>query len=519
VSRLVIALTTLLSLTGVVVVAGYLFVLSTAPDRAARIAPSDTVVYVNVHLQPSAGQRANLNDLLTRFPGFGDPATLDEKIDETLQNYLRDVDLDYRADVKPWLGDQLAFAFSEGLAEPEEMTVMIIADARDPDEALAAISRLAESRGDLLHEEEHAGTQLWVGDQATYALVGDMLVIGERADRVRAAVDTHRGASSSLADHQGFDDAMQGLPADHLASVYIDLVAMARLGGADDEMVGYSTASMAVMAKDEGFSLVGQAPFDQGVAGDSARRVFALASEPSSLTGWMPPDTQVSIVFFGARQAIDVAEEQLGAGGEPGDFAMALNQLRGIAAFGLGINVDADLLPLLDQEVALALTNLGADPPSGVLLLRPSDPEAGVEALDRVREALEQRGSQVSSSEVEGVTVTTVSVPGMIDLSWAVSNGVIAMALDPDAVGAAIDAHRSGRSLAGSDGYRTTFGLLDQHAGNETFLVARGLLELAAAAGELSPDMRAMLEPIRALGFTMPARDDRLEFHLVIPID
>jgi hypothetical protein len=520
VHRLVIALTTLLALTGVVVVGGYLFLFAGSADRAARLAPADTLVYASVYLQPSAGQRADLDGLITRFPGFGDPATLDEKIDEMLQRYLRDAGLDYRADVRPWLGDQVAFAFSEGGGELDEMTVLVIAAARDEDEALAAIPRLADSRGDRLQEEEHAGHRLWVGSEAAYALVDGMLLIGDRADRVRAAIDSQRGAATSLADLDQFGEAMDLLPVDRLASVYVDLLAMSRMNGSgEDEMAGYSTASMALIAEPEGLHVVGQAPFDHGAAGDSARRAFALATEPSSLTGWMPLDTEVSIVFFGAQQVIEAADEQAGTGGALGEFSMALNQLRGIAAFGLGINVDNDLLPLFDREAALALSDLDADPPSGILLLRPSDPEDASAALDRMSAALGQRGSSVDTSEIDGVTVTTVSVPDIFELSWATTDGVIVVSLEADAIGAALEAQRTGRSLAASDGYRATFDVVDEHAGNEIYLDARGLLELAAMSGELPAELHAMLGPIRALGLTIPARDDRLEFHLVLPIE
>jgi len=68
--RLVIALTTLLTLVGVSVVAGYLFVFGPTVDKAATMAPANALAYVTVYLSPSTGQETSLADLLTRLPGF-----------------------------------------------------------------------------------------------------------------------------------------------------------------------------------------------------------------------------------------------------------------------------------------------------------------------------------------------------------------------------------------------------------------------------------------------------------------
>ena len=69
--RLVPAVTGLLTVVGIVVVVGYLLVFAAHPDRAARVAPADTAVYLNVYLQPSTGQKLNLFELVGRLPPGG----------------------------------------------------------------------------------------------------------------------------------------------------------------------------------------------------------------------------------------------------------------------------------------------------------------------------------------------------------------------------------------------------------------------------------------------------------------
>ena len=88
--RLVIASVTLIGLVGIAVVAGYLVLFAGGGDRAASLAPANTVAYANVYLQPSTGQQANLSGLIGRLPGFADEAALDDKIDQVVQNLLAD---------------------------------------------------------------------------------------------------------------------------------------------------------------------------------------------------------------------------------------------------------------------------------------------------------------------------------------------------------------------------------------------------------------------------------------------
>ena len=86
--RLVIGVTGLLSTAGIIVLAGYLLVFSASADRAARAVPADAAVYLNIYLEPSAGQRMNLYGLIGRLPGFADPATLEQKIHDVAQRRI-----------------------------------------------------------------------------------------------------------------------------------------------------------------------------------------------------------------------------------------------------------------------------------------------------------------------------------------------------------------------------------------------------------------------------------------------
>ncbi len=385
--RLVIALTSLLTLIGVAVVVGYLFVFAPAVDKAATLAPANTLAYVTVYLNPSTGQEVSLADLLTRLPGLSDRSALGDKIDELVQQALSSASLDYRANVKPWLGDQLAVAVvpgSDAQGIGSSVPVALIA-VRDQAAAEAAVGRIAQADGATLSTESYGGLTVEVltgGSSigARVAIVDGTLVATQDAGTMRAVIDAAQGTGQRLSDSSAFRRAMRTLPADRLASIYLDVSGAAASAGQLLGTNGYSGAGLAIVAKGDGLQLVGSAPFDAALADAATRESYALASEPSSLPDWMPTDTEAELVFFGAQQAFSTVAAQLGSvpGGQ--DVAQALTQLRALAALGLGIDLDRDVLPLFDREAAVALTGLNGSTPRGVLLLRPSDSAAAADA-------------------------------------------------------------------------------------------------------------------------------------------
>lgn len=514
--RLVIALVTLIGLTGAFVVGVFLFLSGASTDRAASLAPASSVVYANIYLQPSAGQQMNLGQLIGRLPGFADDASLEEKIHQVAENLLGGTGIDYRADLQPWIGNQVAIAAwpdaEDALAAP---LMVVIAEVKDLEAAETAVPRLLAD-GASFATESHAGTELYVADAGAYAFVGEMLVAGPDPAAVRAAIEA--AAGSSLADRADFRTTIADLPADHLASAFIDLAALAEAGGGN-EVTGLTTAGVVLVAEPAGLRLSGTAPFDVEVAAPSDRAGFALGTEPSGLVDWMPEETVAEAVVFGLRQTLEDAESMLGATPEGEEVAGFLSTARALAAFGLGINLDTDVLPLLDREVAVALTGFDGGLPSGQLLLRPSDGDAALDMLERLAERLEAAGATRTVQEVEGIEITEIELPDTGAAAYAVVDGIVIIGLSTDDVVAAINAHESGMTLGSSDSYRGTFDLAGDRAGTEAYVDVTAFAELLGLDAGLPADARDILAQVGSLGLTVPSRDDRIEFHAVLTVD
>jgi len=528
--RLAVALTTLLTLVGVAVVVGYLFIFGPSPDRAAAMAPSTSVAFVSVYLSPSTGQEMSLADLLTRLPGLEDRATLADKLDEIVQRSLGDAGIDYHANVKPWLGDQLAVALVPAPAAPTSgvpAAPVVFAGVRDSAEAEAAIRRIAEANGGQLTTGSYAGVTTYsLGNQAAgggrVAILDDMLVATAEESVLQRVIDTAQGNAERLSDASSFRGAMRDLPSDRLASAYVNVSSVAALGGAAGS-TGYSAAGLAVVAHGDGLQVVGRAPYDASTADASSRANHALATEPSGLTDWMPASTQGELVIFGAQQVFETLASQLGAvpGGQ--DAAQSLTQLRALVALGLGIDFDRDLLPLFDHESAIALGDVGGGTPHGQLLLRPSDADAAADTLSRLTEALRSRGSDVTRADADGVTVTSIAIPQIARVAYAMKDGIIIVGLSVDDVAAALSAHASGETLGASTGYRAAFDIAGGRGGNELYLDgAQGMNLILGLLGQspdsLPTDVRDILSQIRALAISVPAQQNSIEIHATVTV-
>lgn len=515
--RLVIALTTLLSLVGAVVVAGYLLIFAAGADRAAAALPAGADAYLTVYLQPSTGQQLNLASMLGQVPGFEDAAGLDQKIHEISARFLGQAGIDYEADVRPWLGNQLAMAafLGDSAADPPRM-VLVVA-VKDRVLAEASLSRLAAGRGLSPLSETYEGMPISVDPSTAWALLDDQLLVAADRPTLEASLDAAFNRRPSLADDAGFQAAMRRLPPDHLAAGWVDLAGLAGSSGTDAVASGYSSLGVAVVADPGGLRLEGSAPFQREAASDEAREAFELGAQVPTVTDWMPAETQASAVVFGLRRILQDAEGSLAAAPGGDDLLQSLNQLRALAGFGLGINLDRDVLPLLDGEVGLAISGLSDGRPHGQLIVRPPDLAAASATLDRLRDALAGVGATISERPAAGMTVLTVEVPQVGSASWVVAGDVILAGLTYEDVAAALAAHEAS-SVADGAAYQAAWQLTGDRGGNELFVDIGSIADRSPDTLGMTGDARDILLSISALGVTIPARDDTSQLRAVLTV-
>ena len=516
--RLVVALTVFIGLVGATVVAGYLAIFAAGTDRAARAVPADAIAYATVYLQPSTGQQLNLALLLGHVPGFADAANLDQKIHEIAARFLGQSGVDYESDVRPWIGNQLSVALRPGSDDLATPSPILLAAVKDQAAAESGTEAIAAGRGLTGVEDTYRGTAITVADGLAWAVLEDLLIASTDRASLEAALDAEADARPSLADDAGYAAAMRRLPADYLASAYLSLAGAAADAGVGGQLGGYSTVSAALLVEPDGLRLDAVAPFDGAAASPEERADFTAGGEPSTLAEWLPADTHAMAAIFDVQRAEQTVEEGLASQPNAQGIIDTLNQLRALAAFGLGINLDADLLALFSSEAAIGVSDVMTEAPHGQLLLRPSDAAAATASLERVRDAIGDHGGQVSESEANGTTITNVEVPQVGTVSWAVSDGVIVAGLSPEDVAAALAAHASRQTLAAGERYRAAWQLAGDRAGNEAFVDIGAIVDASDDALGTSGDARDILLTVGALGLTAPARDGNTELHIVLTV-
>jgi hypothetical protein len=164
--------------------------LTTGPQPAEAL-PAKTLGYASIDLDPSGGQKIEALRTLNKFPAFKDYVgissddDLRKEIFSRIQDEANCDDIDYGADIEPWLGDRAAFAAVDiGGEDPDPVIVIQVKDA---DKADAGLDKIKDCGG---------------SDDVGWAIEGDWAVVAESddiADKVVAA--TKKG---SLADDEDF---------------------------------------------------------------------------------------------------------------------------------------------------------------------------------------------------------------------------------------------------------------------------------------------------------------------------
>ena len=221
---------------------------ATGGAEGARLVPSDTAIFASVRAVPGSEQWQAAQTLLDRFPSGADSveALLDKLADGAGQHELEAA-----------LGDEVDVAVLDVTAGERPPTVLLARPA-DP----AELERLLAAADE---------TPAWIVKDGWY------LVAESRATLDRAIAGTEAG---SLSSSNGYTTALDGLPGDGLASLYVSgdaLKAVATSGGKQSlaSFAGEISAVGAVaLAEPQGVRIEGSVrlrdgPGDEGVRDDA----------------------------------------------------------------------------------------------------------------------------------------------------------------------------------------------------------------------------------------------------------
>jgi hypothetical protein len=322
----------------------------------AEIAPASSPLFISVNTDLGGDQITTFRTLLDKFPGS----------DGLLRMALAELeqkDVDFEQDVKPALGPELDIVLldpGQG-GETSNPEVVALLQPNDPAKLDALLEK--DTDGTPTVKEEVDGWTVLAESQASI-------------DRFKQM----RSSGGTLADSGRFTDAMEGLPDDALARAYVN---------ADAIVKSYQEtgAPLSAQAFDQLFSN-GVPSVGATVSAEEGGLRFQATGKTTQPTDTfeasLPDELPAgALAYVGFNNLAKGVRESLKSAGEANDqFDQQLGQIELV----LGLSIDRDVLPLFEQEGAIAVypAASGSGFPGIQLVVKVDDQEQAVGTIDKV---------------------------------------------------------------------------------------------------------------------------------------
>ena len=186
-----------------------------------EVVPSGALFYGEVTVRPEGDVKEDALAAVGKVLDASDPgAELRRLVDELIaESDERGAKVSYTKDIEPWLGDRIGLWLAPEITRDDDAVGLAVA-LSDPEKARAFLQREKEA-SDKPGSYRDAD-YLLDDDNTAFGVVGDRLLIGN-LPQFKRMVDTAEGEGETLAESEGFEQAMDPLSDDRLGHVYLDL--------------------------------------------------------------------------------------------------------------------------------------------------------------------------------------------------------------------------------------------------------------------------------------------------------
>jgi hypothetical protein len=447
-----------------------------AGTEGADRVPASADLFIAVNTDFEGDQWKAAGALVDKFPGGAEGV-------RQLLGSLEEEDVDFERDVKPAVGpevDVVILDFKTG----EEPEVVALTQPRD------------RGKFEALMKKGNDPTAVEFADE--WAIVAESQDV---IDRFQQAADE----GDPLAESDPFKDAMDGLPDDALARVYVNARALGDVASAGAQLQteqleqcapgGRAKAyAAAIQAEQEGVRFEAVAPTDGG-------------DEPESYDAKLPEELPAgALAYVSFNNLADPIRAFIRCAGEQNEN---VDRTLAQAELALGLSLEDDVLPLLENEGAITVYRApeGQQIPVVSLVLGIGDEDEARATLDRIAERASGfvDGVQVSETEIGGVAAKQVTFPdGDFPLLYAVFDGKIVVTTAEAGI---TGLRGDGEKLENDEIYEQALDSADVPDETTGFFYANleagidYVFGLATASGDEAPppQVRDNLEPLQSL--------------------
>jgi hypothetical protein len=376
-----------------------------ATDSTAKLVPPDAMLYVHASTAEARTQDTRLREIASRFTAV---RTELPRLAAMLTPAAAGLRFD--ADIRPWLGDDAAFAL-DGAGAP-----MLVAAVRDAAGAQHLLTRLGATAAG-----SYAGVTLFqLKPSATAAITGGHLIVGPSAD-VRAAIDRAAGRGTPGLDRgRVFQRAAQSRSGSASLDVFATSAGLRRLFDGRTGIAGIAGRLVASPALDGVDAQVSAE--ERGVRVKARVLRVPGGAPPSGFTPTLASRAPAGAAAFLSLPGLDAAANaltRLGGGA-------TLDALRAALPGAAGIQLD-DLIGPLSDEAQLTIGGSG-DTPEFTVAARTRDEAGTREDLARLQGPLAERlagGTPFTQFQQGATPAFALPVNDRLEPTYAVAHGAV----------------------------------------------------------------------------------------------
>ena len=447
----------------------------------AGIVPRTAFFYGEAVIDPEGDQEAAVRTIIGKFPGDGPP---EQRLEKLIADALRESDegrLDYERDVKPWLGDKIAFFASAppagaAQAAASNMPAGLIIATDDEEKARDAIEKAG---GSDLAKRTYKDVEYFRdadedGELNAGGVVDGFAVLGTEA-AFKAVIDASKDESLSESDR--FKNATDGVEDERVGLFYSDIqgligaigqqqqagIPLAALAGPIQQIFGDKPMVATARAEKDGMVVDSSMSANGGL-------LMSLFGKGTELLDELPADAWVAL------GQPDVGKYLSGLVDTVAGLAGGREQIAAQVRRQTGLDLDRDILGWMG-DIAFFVRGTDKGSIGGGAVIESTDGAASKRALDALRDVIAADGDAQVSSVAGGFRVDDEDTPAGVYFLQKGDRVVIAYGE------AAANAVGAGAGLAGDPAFKAAQAKLGEGFESSMYMALSPVLEVARNFG------------------------------------